>query len=110
MTNIDQHVDAVFRSLDDVSPSALELFAAGLRLADEPLSWFAAPVRRYAGDRAAGDSMPNPLARISMRQAITKAANERTLIARLSDAREGFWREVSDAVAVAAVAVLPADA
>jgi hypothetical protein len=45
-----------------------------------------------------------------MRQAITKAATERSLIARLEDADEGFWREVSDAIAVVAVDLLPAKA
>jgi hypothetical protein len=107
--NIDPQIDAIFRTLDDMSPSALELFAAALRLSDEPLSWFAAPVRRYAGDRAAGDADPNPLARISMRQAITKAATERTLIARLEDADEPFWRAVADALVVVAGDLLHAE-
>jgi hypothetical protein len=108
--NIDQQVDAIFRSLDDMSPSALELFAAALRLADDPPAWFAAPVRRWAGDRAAGDAAPNPLTQLSMRQTITKAATERTLIARLEDADEGFWRGVADALVVVAGARLPVDA
>ena len=109
-TNIDPQIDAIFRSLDDMSPSALELFAAALRLADEPLAWFAAPVRRWAGDRTAGDAAPNPLTRISMRQAITKAATERSLIARLEDAGDRFWRAVADALVAVAGDRLPVDA
>lgn len=107
-TTIDPQVDAIFRTLDDMSPSALELFAAALRLSDEPLSWFAAPVRRYAGDRAADDAGPNPLARISMLQAITKSAQQGSLIARLEDADEPFWRAVADALVVVAADLLPA--
>ena len=45
-----------------------------------------------------------------MRRAITKAATEGTLIARLASADEGFWREVSDALIDVADDRLPVDA
>jgi hypothetical protein len=43
-----------------------------------------------------------------MRQAVTKAASEGTLLLKLADAREPFWVAVSDAIAVVAVDLLPA--
>ena len=106
-TTIDDRVDAIFRSLEDMSPSSMQVFSAALDLAGEPLLWFAAPVRRYAGDRAADYAAPNPLARISMRQAITKAATEGSLLSKLADAREPFWVAVGDALVVVAGDLLP---
>ena len=107
---VDQHVDAICESLRDLSPPSIVMFSEALRLAGGPLSSFAAPVRRWAGDRAAGDAVPNPLTRISMRQAITKAAAEGSLLTRLGDAQEPFGRALADALVAVAADRLPAPA
>jgi hypothetical protein len=64
----------------------------------EVVSAFGSPVP----DRIAGDADPNPLPRISMRPAVTKAVTEGSLLSKLADAQEPFWVAVSDAIATVA--------
>jgi hypothetical protein len=64
----------------------------------EVVSAFGSPVP----DRIAGDADPNPLPRISMRPAVTKAVTEGSLLSKLADAQDRFWVAVSDAIATVA--------
>ena len=57
-----------------------------------------------------GDQDPQPLAMITMRAALRKAADEGTLLGRLADAREPFWIAVADALVVVADDLAPAEA
>ena len=71
------------------------------------MSFFAGPVDCYA-DVLEFDEVSDELAVLTLRRALRLAAREGSLIAALSDAREPFWRALSDALEVMALEQLPA--
>jgi hypothetical protein len=97
----------VLATLELAPPPTLYVFAAGLTLADRPVSLFAQPINYLAASLEQGGSADR-LANLAMRHALREAAAEGSLISKLADAETAFWRSVSDALAVVAADLLPA--
>jgi hypothetical protein len=98
----------VLATLDGSPPALLRAFAAGLELADGPASWFGRPVDCYA-DVLEDPDLRGAHACTVMALALRQAAVEGSLLARLADAEQPFWRAVSDALLAIAEERLPAD-
>jgi hypothetical protein len=93
--------------LEGASAESLFLLAAGLKLADTPISLFVSPIFGLAIDCERGEDADR-LTRMQFRRALRLAAQERSLISQLADAEQPFWRAVGDSLTAIVEAELPA--
>ena len=91
---VDEHLDAAFASLDDLTVRELEATAEAIGSRRHPLHEFASIFRGVAHAREGGWSAEIP--RFHLRENVSRADDE--LAAQIADAPAPFWRHVREAL------------